>query len=1399
LRLRVGVSRVSRRALSIALAGAIASAGWPVDPPVAAATPDVSNPPLITSIGPSGGNGGTSVLPVAYSGDGSHVVYSTRESLTPDDSNPDRLDLYDWSEADGVRLLSVGSTNHDTGYDQTLLSADGSHIFIWTDESLLPADTDTLPDVYERFEGQTILASTGPGDTTAAYQQPNATTADGSTLFFTSSGRLTTDDVDDQLDIYARTAGLTTLVSASGSVGNGPFHVFFNAISADGSHVFFQTEEQLDPADTDSIIDVYEWSSGSIRLVSTSDSELGPSDGSYAGSSRDGSRVYIISYGPLTADDTDVGEPDIFERSAGQTRLITTGGGALGAGNWVHYDAASDDGSHVVFEAAGRLSPDDTDNSQDIYDFTAGGAVLLSTGPVAVPPESSTDPQFLSMSADGGRVFFSTRESLVTTDVDSSTDLYLRSDGGTEVVSSAPGDPNYGLDAEFFGASTDGARVFFKSGEPLDAGDTNADYDVAIWEDGAVTRIPIPGSGRLLEFDGLSEDGVRLFLRTDAGLVPSDTDGFGRDIYQFRLPPLAPPSQFVTANGTGLELDGQPFTFTGMNIYNANSDGWCANDMDAGLLETALDDIDLGGVHGGDHGVIRAWFFQPLATDLDGTRNWARFDRTIAEAKARGYYVIPTLGNQWGECGHKGSLAGLSASTYKYPSWYETGYTQRQPEDAVYGPGYSGYRDWVAEVVDRYRDEPAILAWQLLNEAETNPVWPQGCPAGPEPFEAIRDWAIDVSGLVKSIDPNHLVSLGTIGGGQCGTSGPDFKALHEIPTIDLCEVHDYNPWDPMPGDQWNGLALRIQQCAELAKPLFVGEVGLRPIDVGGSYDSRVASLRAKLQVQRAAGIVGHLVWNWGPGPVALDSYDIGPGDDVPALLADGPDFDDPATSVDSDWIAPFIAFDAPTRSLYTLNEPVTASFSCTEVGSAGLATCDGTVPSGSPVDTSAPGRFTFTVTTTDALGNTRSVANTYDVTAGDLTTTVTANTTATVTTDPGGVGPSTDVPIQTTVEFTAPGGADTPVSIDLHPADADAPSGYEILGNEVDIDLGGLVRPADDPIVITFVIDSSTGADPATITVSRTNADLSTDVALPCLLEGIADGDPCFLADWVDGPGTDVIIRVYTTHASKWLAIGRSTPPVITPSIDGVLGSNAWYRSNVGIDWAVSDPQSPIDSMTGCEPENVTEDTTGASFTCQATSLGGTASATVAVKRDATPPAVTCQPADFLLGAGGALVTATVTDTTSGPEAVTVSTSADTSTVGRRSVGLTGRDMAGNATTVSCGYVVGYRLVNLKPAPGAVVKRGSTISVQFRLQTAAGITISDAAARGIASACAARILFSGGNASPGCARYDDKANTFLFDLKTSKTLAPGSYVVTVQVFAGTDVVTTASTTVDVRK
>jgi hypothetical protein len=55
-------------------------------------------------------------------------------------------------------------------------------------------------------------------------------------------------------------------------------------------------------------------------------------------------------------------------------------------------------------------------------------------------------------------------------------------------------------------------------------------------------------------------------------------------------------------------------------------------------------------------------------------------------------------------------------------------------------------------------------------------------------------------------------------------------------------------------------------------------------------------------------------------------------------------------------------------AVYKLGKPVTASYKCADKQS-GLDTCVGTVPNGSPVDTSTVGMHSFTVTATDKAGN----------------------------------------------------------------------------------------------------------------------------------------------------------------------------------------------------------------------------------------------------------------------------------------------------------------------------------------------------------------------------------------------------------------------------------------------
>jgi endo-1,4-beta-mannosidase len=326
-------------------------------------------------------------------------------------------------------------------------------------------------------------------------------------------------------------------------------------------------------------------------------------------------------------------------------------------------------------------------------------------------------------------------------------------------------------------------------------------------------------------------------------------------------------------------LEGKPYRFGGLNIYNANSRDNCWYTMGSGP------DLDTSMTQAGPNAmVIRAWFFQSLAT-VNGRRDWSAFDHTMAVAKAHGIRVVATLGNQWGDC-EQGS------PVYKTEAWYATGY-----RTTVETSMPATYRDWIAEVAARYRDDPNLLAWQLINEAED--LVAKGGACTPTANATLTSFAVDTSSLLKSVDQNHLVSLGTIGSGQCGANGSAtaYQTLHSVATIDLCEYHDYGaPNSPIPGDRWNGLQARLNDCASIGKPLFVGESGIATTQVG-SLAARAAAFASKFKAQFAAGVVGELVWDWrttsrgGSAPNAPatpgngDGYEVGPGD--PALDALG--------------------------------------------------------------------------------------------------------------------------------------------------------------------------------------------------------------------------------------------------------------------------------------------------------------------------------------------------------------------------------------------------------------------------------------------------------------------------------------------------------------------------------
>jgi hypothetical protein len=507
------------------------------------------------STGPLSDGGPYSATFGGASADGTRVFFETSEPLQLGDYDTAE-DVYERAGGTTTRISTGPAGGNGDVSDATFegASADGTRVFFKTAEALEAGDTDTTADIYERAGGTTTRISTGLGGGNGAFGASFiGASADGTRVFFGTGEPLEAGDTDTEWDIYERFGGATTRISTGPAGGNGGFSPVFKGASADGTRVFFETIESLEAGDTDAgcfghaCTDIYERSGGTTTRIST-----GPAGGNgafpayFGGASADGTRVFFGTAESLVTDDAESGTcfgqgcGDVYQRSGGTTTRISTGlgggNGAFGAG----FDGASADGTRVFFETAEALEAGDTDTTADIYERAGGTTTRISTG--VGGGNGDKDVYFEDASADGTRVLFWTDEALEAGDTDILFDIYERFAGATTRISTGPTGGNGATTSYFKGASADGTRVFFHTGEALEPGDTDPDscfqqggcYDVYERFAGTTTRLttgPAGGNGPFpAYFVGASTDGTRVFFVTSESLEAGDTDT-GTDVY----------------------------------------------------------------------------------------------------------------------------------------------------------------------------------------------------------------------------------------------------------------------------------------------------------------------------------------------------------------------------------------------------------------------------------------------------------------------------------------------------------------------------------------------------------------------------------------------------------------------------------------------------------------------------------------------------------------------------------------------------------------------------------------------------------------------------------------------------------------------------------------------------
>jgi mannan endo-1,4-beta-mannosidase len=263
---------------------------------------------------------------------------------------------------------------------------------------------------------------------------------------------------------------------------------------------------------------------------------------------------------------------------------------------------------------------------------------------------------------------------------------------------------------------------------------------------------------------------------------------------------------FVTVNNGKFKLDGKDFHFAGSNAYYFSFNGdlrdtedgmqaakdaglkvfrtWGFNDKNATYNPEGLPKY--GGEGAGTTEVVyQRWY------NGTSTINLAPFDKVVTAATNTGIKLIVALTNNWADYG------GMDVYTVNLGGRYH--------DDFYHVPVIKEhFKRYIKEMVTRYKDSPAIMAWELGNEPRCGadavrnlPRSADGCNA-----EVMSEWIDEMSTYIKSLDPIHLVTWGGEGGFNIesddwaynGRDGGDFDYELTLESIDFGVFHSYPDW-----------------------------------------------------------------------------------------------------------------------------------------------------------------------------------------------------------------------------------------------------------------------------------------------------------------------------------------------------------------------------------------------------------------------------------------------------------------------------------------------------------------------------------------------------------------------------------------------------------------------------
>ncbi|HVY84753.1 MAG TPA: cellulase family glycosylhydrolase [Caulobacterales bacterium] len=261
---------------------------------------------------------------------------------------------------------------------------------------------------------------------------------------------------------------------------------------------------------------------------------------------------------------------------------------------------------------------------------------------------------------------------------------------------------------------------------------------------------------------------------------------------------------FVGVDGPRFVIDGAPYRYVGANMWYGAYLGADASLGDRDRLRRELDALKDLGVS--NIRVLGSGEISPLRNSLNPAfrdRNaynnqlLGGLDFLLAEMGQRDMRAVLYLTNFWEWSGgmvtylywtNGGRYINMNDPAHPWPEFPDfSAHFYSSPEAVAL------YNDYVRAIVGRtnsvtgraYKDDPAIMAWQLANEPR-----PGGSDAyGTQNLPAFYAWIGDTAKLIKSLDPDHLVSTGNEGLKGCLEQAQCVVSAHQAPEIDYLTAH----------------------------------------------------------------------------------------------------------------------------------------------------------------------------------------------------------------------------------------------------------------------------------------------------------------------------------------------------------------------------------------------------------------------------------------------------------------------------------------------------------------------------------------------------------------------------------------------------------------------------------